>query len=427
MYPTTKLGAAIQARASPSEKWAPATLIEVKRLAADSSQLVAYVQWKEREGQQRRKNLWVSISDVVAEESISEPLVSGAALQHVPRGDLSYADFFEDRLRRDMGCPTSIYEFHYLDFSFRSWFYAPFHLLYPGFDVMRPELPDAYLCPFSLQAFTTQEQLEQHVLDNCTRLAPPGDLIYSDDAAGVSVYEVDGAKHRNFSRNLFLVGKSFLENKLAGYDVHMYLFYVVCLQEHAVGSKFVDQPDARYIAGFYSWEKGADDQNLACIVTLPCFQGRGIGNFLVSLSYQLSYRRGCIGSPERPLSDLGQLAYEKYWMAQVWKWADEHIANEKAVEVRSDEDNEDMEDEEAEGAAERKRSMVTLKQIAKDTKLEEADVIDIVLKMGLLHRTESKAVKLMLPTPLIRKDRQMRIAPKSSTITFNIGKLVKAK
>lgn len=210
-----------------------------------------------------------------------------------------------------------------LDYEIKPWYSAPYPEEYFGPD------GDLWICEHCLKYMRRLATAQRH-LARCLGKPPPGDEIYRDER--VSVFEVNGLTQSLYCQNLCLLAKMFLDHKTLYWDVAPFLFYV--LVEWKGGSQREVLPGSgRHLysfVGYFSKEKCSPvEYNLSCILTMPQHQRKGYGAFLIELSYLLTRVEGKRGSPEKPLSDLGLLAYVNYWKWIVIQYLSERINGEK--------------------------------------------------------------------------------------------------
>lgn len=210
-------------------------------------------------------------------------------------------------------------------------------------------LPKLYICEFCLKYMTSAVVSARHV-QKCSLRHPPGNEIYCK--GNISFFEVDGQQNEIYCQNLCLLAKLFLDHKTLYFDVAPFLFYVMTEYDE----------DGFHILGYFSKEKNSFlNYNVSCILTLPPYQKQGYGKLLIDLSYLLTKVEGKVGSPEKPLSDMGLISYRSYWKLIIL----EYLCNYNAKEI-------------------------SIKDISQETGVNAHDIISTLQAMGMLKYWKGK-------------------------------------
>lgn len=147
-------------------------------------------------------------------------------------------------------------------YEINTWYFSPYPEEYACCEKL-------FICEFCLNYMTQRSTLLRHKT-RCELRHPPGNEIYRSGI--LSVWEVDGRKCPQYCQNLCLIGGFFIKQKTLYFDVEPFFFYVLTECDS----------DGCHIVGYFSkMKESPNDYNLACITTLPPYQKRGYGRFLI--------------------------------------------------------------------------------------------------------------------------------------------------
>ena len=266
------------------------------------------------------------------------------------------------------------------DLLFKPWYQS----IYPE-DMVAKDANYLYVCRWCFRYSCDREAFAAHTRACENRLTPPGTKVY--EHSGYAVWEVDGEEHKLFGQNLSLFAKLFLDHKTVFFDVATFLYYILTFTDPA-------NPSNYHVLGFYSKEKLSwDANNLACICVFPPYQHKQLGKLLMGVSYKLSgweSSGGIIGGPEKPLSDLGQKSYNRFWA--------ERIARHFLCGSKGDGSKENGHNPSTPSKGSRKRphrEAMTVEEIGQATGMLTEDVITAVKSMGVIAPENSPKKRKM--------------------------------
>ncbi|CAG8584511.1 4923_t:CDS:2 [Diversispora eburnea] len=248
-------------------------------------------------------------------------------------------------------------------YEIETWYYSPFPDEYKN-------VKKIYVCQHCLKYMKVKETYGRH-MSLCDRRYPTGVKIY--EKGRNKIYEVDGKLQKVF------VTKIFLDHKTIYYDVESFLFYILVE---------IDDRNEEHVVGYFSKEKiSYDNYNLACILILPPYQRRGYGQMLIELSYELSKKEHKIGTPERPISDLGMKGYKSYWKRTILRILQNHTPPPKPTINGLSNGPHGSQSQQLDG---NEKFMISITEISQKTSIRQDDVIYVLHEMGFLKYRNPK-------------------------------------
>ncbi|XP_014226486.1 histone acetyltransferase KAT7 isoform X1 [Trichogramma pretiosum] len=233
--------------------------------------------------------------------------------------------------------------------------------------------PKLYLCEYCLR-YAKSPQVSRRHKEKCVWRHPPGHEVYRKEKIGV--WEVDGKRYKLYCQNLCLLAKFFLDHKTLYYDVEPFLFYVMTLNDS----------EGCHTVGYFSKEKSSNNNyNVSCILTLPPYQRQGYGRLLIDFSYLLTRVESKIGSPEKPLSDLGLISYRSYWKDVLLQY----LCNFGGKEI-------------------------SIKDISKEMAIDSSDIVSTLQALGMMKYWKGKHI--ILKKQDVIEDYKERVKRRGTTL-----------
>lgn len=257
------------------------------------------------------------------------------------------------------------------DLLFKPWYQS----IYPE-DLVAKDAERLYVCCWCFRYSVDSHAFAKHKRECAHRTTPPGTKVY--DHGGYAVWEIDGEKHKLFGQNLSLFAKLFLDHKTVFFDVATFLYYILTFTDP-------NNSETYHVLGFFSKEKLSwDANNLACICIFPPYQHKQLGKLLMGVSYKLSgwdAPGGCIGGPEKPLSDLGQKSYNRFWAERIARY----FLRIRPGANKLDPEGPKLKSSPKASKKRPQRESMTVEEIGLATGMLTEDVITAVKSMGIIQ------------------------------------------